>query len=400
MNQVISVSKTVYHHHKDAIEALKRRDGLSYRVLDRVDEEPIYIDDNFVVRLWLTLPHREREQLALFFHSLDEAWAFAVAHPEPQTEYPALISEYGARLRSGALVAFPTETVYGLGADATNEAAVRSIFEAKQRPLFDPLIVHVASIEQLDGVVEHLDDRAKALIDHFWPGPLTLVVPKGDAIVPIVTSGGDTVAIRMPDNPFALSLIAESGRPIAAPSANRFGYTSPTTAAHVAAQLGSKVSAILDGGSCEVGIESTVLSLATSTATILRPGKIGPAELKPIIGDVVYADSAHSATLESPGLLENHYAPTTPLYLVSDVTAYKDDPNVGVLLFDRVDTTFQGPVRHISNNEDPLEAARRLYWAMRELDGLGLAMMVCSPLKEEGIAVAINNRLRKASQKR
>ncbi len=204
----------------------------------------------------------------------------------------------------------------------------------------------------------------------------------------------------MPDNPLALSLIAESGRPIAAPSANRFGYTSPTTASHVADQLGSRIAAILDGGACSVGIESTVLSLVSDPPTILRPGKIGPQELLPVIGEVVYASTVKDTILESPGLLENHYAPTTPLYLVSDVSVYADDPSVGVLLFERSDLSFKGPVRYISESEDPTEAASRLYWAMRQLDTLGLQKMVCSLMKEEGIGVAINNRLRKASRKR
>ena len=364
------------------------------------DHHTILIEEGFCVRFWVQLPHRSGERLTLLFHTLDDAFVFIAKHRDPTSEYPPLIREYGTYLRRGELVAFPTETVYGLGADATNEEAVRSIFTAKERPLFDPLIVHVAEVAQLAEVVEVLDERTVKLIEHFWPGPLTLVVKKHPSIPAIVTSGGDTVAIRMPDNPLALSLIKESGRPIAAPSANRFGYTSPTTASHVEEQLGSKIAAILDGGACSVGIESTVLSLVSDPPTILRPGKIGPQELFPVIGEVVYASAVKKTVLESPGLLKNHYAPTTPLYLVDDVSLYKDDPSVGVLLFERSRVSFKGPVRYISEREDPGEAASRLYWAMRQLDTLHLRMMVCSLLKEEGIGVAINNRLRKASRKR
>lgn len=403
MKKPIIVSTALLSRRRSEIEALASSHGLQFSEQESgrgdAPTDGILIDEGVIIRIWVHLPHRGEERLALRFHTLEEAFTFFGDHPDPRGEYPALIQEYGALLRAGRLVAFPTETVYGLGADATSEEAVRSIFKAKERPLFDPLIVHVARIDQLDEVAAPLDERTRTLIEHFWPGPLTLVVKKHPRIPSIVTSGGDTVAIRMPDNPLALSLIEESGRPIAAPSANRFGYTSPTTAAHVGEQLGSRIAAILDGGACTVGIESTVLSLITDPPTILRPGKIGIEELSPVIGEVVFASLPNESVLESPGLLENHYAPTTPFYLVDDVQQYKDDPTVGVLLFEITAVSFKGPVRYISEKEDPAEAASRLYWAMRQLDGLGLKMMVCSPMAEEGIGVAINNRLRKASRK-
>ena len=255
MKQPLSVTARLRDHHAQELEALSGRLGITFTEAE-ANASPL-IDEGFIVAIDLVLPHRGAERLSLLFHTLEEAADFLIRHPDPAAEYPALVKEYGAMLAAGRLVAFPTETVYGLGADATNEEAVRSIFTAKERPLFDPLIVHVARIEQLEGVVEKIDERTRSLIDHFWPGPLTLVVPKGGAIPPIVTSSGPTVAIRMPDNPLALSLIEESGRPIAAPSANRFGYTSPTTARHVETQLGSRIGGLLDGGSCAVGIEST-----------------------------------------------------------------------------------------------------------------------------------------------
>jgi L-threonylcarbamoyladenylate synthase len=399
MSVSIAVEPNLLAHYANPLAVLSQH----YEVVSSADvsiSPRFTIDGAFTLRFALELPHRVERQVTLLFHTPEELVSFILEHPEPQSEYPYIVREYGSALRRGGVVAFPTETVYGLGADATNEEAVKRIFTAKERPLFDPLIVHVADLAQLETVAESIDWRARALIGRFWPGPLTLVVKKHPSIPDIVTSGGDTVAIRMPDNPFALSLIAESERAIAAPSANRFGYTSPTTASHVKQQLGERIDGVLDGGACAVGIESTVLSLVSERPTILRPGMIGPAQLEPLIGKVVFGSATHHGVdLESPGLLENHYAPTTPLYLVEDVTKYRDNPEVGVLLFERSNQSFAGPVRYISESEDPREAARRLYWAMRQLDELGLRMMVCSLLTEEGIGVAINNRLRKASHK-
>jgi len=316
-------------------------------------------------------------------------------------QHPRAVGDAVRILRDGGVVVAPTETVYGLGADALNEEAVRGIFAAKERPFFDPLIVHIAQLEQLEGLVVDIDSRARLLMEHFWPGPLTMVMKKHPSVPAIVTANSQTVAIRMPSNPLALNLIKASGKPIAAPSANRFGYTSPTTALHVREQLGSRIDAILDGGACTVGIESTVLTLCTEIPTILRPGKIGLEELRPLLGEVVMGKQAGptDTRLESPGLLESHYAPTTPLYLVDDVTLYKDQSDVGVLLFEKQSVPFKGPVVYVSEKEDAEEAASRLYWAIRHLDSMNLRCMVGSLLPEEGIGVAINNRLKKASAK-
>ncbi|NLZ76927.1 MAG: threonylcarbamoyl-AMP synthase, partial [Spirochaetales bacterium] len=245
---------------------------------------------------------------SFFFHTIEEVLAFIGRYPRPAVQIPRRIREAASLLASGKLVAFPTETVYGLGADATNVDAVRRIFEAKERPVFDPLIVHVAFLEQLEGVVLQWDERARTLAERFWPGPLTLVVKKNPAIDDLVTAGSRTVAVRMPANPIARSLIALSGKPIAAPSANLFGRTSPTTAAHVHEQLGGRIDAIVDGGSCTVGIESTVLSLAGDVPTILRPGKIGMEELLPFLPDLLLAPrpGIDDSPLASPGLLDTH----------------------------------------------------------------------------------------------
>ena len=341
------------------------------------------------------------ELLTLFFHTLQDAIAFIKNHQTAHEEIPQTIQNYGKLLAEGKLVAFPTETVYGLGADATNEHAVARIFEAKQRPFFDPLIVHIASLDQLDGLVSEIPQSAYRLMETFWPGPLTLVMKKHPSVADIVTAKSATVAVRMPSNPLALALIKASGRPIAAPSANRFGYTSPTTAEHVYQQLSGRIDAVLDGGACTVGIESTVLSLYTDVPTILRPGKIGVEELKPILGDVKVAQTTGPTDthLESPGLLENHYAPKTPLYLVEDVAEYKDRSDVGVLLFEQTDLEYKGPTQIISEHKNAEQAASRLYWAIRRLDEMHLSFMVSTLVPHQGIGVAINNRLKKAAVK-
>ncbi len=339
--------------------------------------------------------------LPLFFQTITEALSYIETHHDLRRILPDEIAAYGKCIAEGELVAFPTETVYGLGADAFNEQAVKQIFAAKERPFFDPLIVHIAEMQQLDMLVSEVSDQARLLMQTFWPGPLTLVMKKHPMVPSVVTAGSETVAVRMPDNLLALALIKASGKCIAAPSANRFGYTSPTTANHVKQQLSGRIAGILDGGSCTVGIESTVLSLYTNPPTLLRPGKIGLEELEPLLGTVATAKIAGptDTKLESPGMLESHYAPKTPLYLVDDVTPYKDDPSVGILLFERSDAVFKGPTAYVSECQDSQQAANRLYWAIRKLDSLSLRCMVCSLLPEKGIGVAINNRLRKASKK-
>ena len=360
-----------------------------------------HLDEKGSLSFLCKLDSSEDPLQTLYFHTTEDALAFIAEYPEPQKQIPLLIETYASLLKEGKLVAFPTETVYGLGADATNEEAVKRIFSAKQRPFFDPLIVHIADLSQLDGLAKDVSEQAYTLMRTFWPGPLTLVLKKSGNVPSLVTAGSETVAVRMPANALALSLIKASGIPIAAPSANRFGYTSPTTAAHVKEQLGDRIEAILDGGACTVGIESTVLSLCTEVPTILRPGKIGIDELIPILGNVKIAQKAGptDTTLPSPGLLDSHYAPTTPFYLVDDVSLYQDRSDVGVILVEKSSVPFKGPVVTISETDDAEEVARRLYWAIRHLDSMHLTCMVGSLMEERGIGVAINNRLRKAATK-
>ncbi len=229
---------------------------------------------------------------------------------------PDELERAAALIRAGRLVAFPTETVYGLGANALDEAAVRRIYEAKQRPASSPMIVHVASIEMARTLAREWTDAAEKLARAFWPGPLTLVVPKQPSIPSIVTSGIDTVGLRMPSHPLALALIRAAGVPVAAPSANRFTNLSPTTAEHVRAGLGDCVDMILDGGPTEVGIESTVLTLAASVPRILRPGMVSREAIEAVIGPVEEGAANTRDLLASPGMHKRHYSPRTRLVLV------------------------------------------------------------------------------------
>jgi len=367
------------------------------------NKEAVYLlEESLKLSCYCPLDGSSSPILSLYFHTVEDAIAYTLKYPEPSIQLPLLVAKDAKLLAEGKLVAFPTETVYGLGADATNEIAVKGIFTAKQRPFFDPLIVHIADLRQLEGLVSEIPPKAKELMNAFWPGPLTMIMKKHPSVPDIVTGGSETVGIRMPDNPLALALIRASGKPIAAPSANKFGYTSPTTSEHVQEQLAGRIDAILDGGACTVGIESTVLAMHTEVPTILRPGKIGIEELQPILGKIEIGTKVGPTdkVLESPGLLESHYAPTTPLYLVDDVSLYREMEDVGVLLFDDTDLAFKGPVEYISEHKNGQTAAMRLYWAIRKLDTMHLRFMVCSLLPEKGIGVAVNNRLRKASTKK
>lgn len=236
----------------------------------------------------------------------------------PQTADPGAIDHAARLLRAGRLVAFPTETVYGLGANALDAEAVARIYAVKGRPATSPLIVHVASIEMAQSLVANWPETADRLARRFWPGPLTLVLEKQSAIPPIVTAGLSTVGLRMPAHPIALALIRAAGVPLAAPSANRFTELSPTTADHVRRSLGSDVDFILDGGPCQVGIESTVLSLAEARPILLRPGGISRTELEAIVGPVASAQEVQAGAHPAPGMHPRHYSPRTPLYLATN----------------------------------------------------------------------------------
>jgi L-threonylcarbamoyladenylate synthase len=303
-------------------------------------------------------------------------------------------------IKGGGIVAFPTETVYGLGADVFNPLAVARVFEVKKRPYFDPLIIHVAHPSDVEELVKEIPSNAKKLVEKFWPGPLTVVLLKEEDIPDIVTAGLPTVAIRMPNHPMALSLIKESKCPIAAPSANPFGYLSPTTAEHVRDQLGDQVDLILDGGPCPVGVESTIVSFLEGRLRLLRPGGVSLEEIESIIGKVEISPIEKDRP-SAPGLLPRHYAPRTPIVLNWDekyLDLYKDK-NIGLLAFQETKNNLKfHSIEVLSKKGDIREAAANLFAAIRRLDALNLDLIVAEPISEIGLGRAIMDRLRRASQ--
>jgi L-threonylcarbamoyladenylate synthase len=320
------------------------------------------------------------------------------------------LKEAARLLSTGELVAIPTETVYGLAANAFDEAAVLKVFQAKQRPAFDPLIVHVHSKAQLSEVVREVPPEAEALIKAFWPGPLTLVLPKHPRIPDLVTSGLDTVGVRMPAHPLALELMRALPFPLAAPSANPFGYVSPTTARHVADQLGDRIPYILDGGACEVGVESTILGLEPddprSTLDVVhrtfhwvlyRAGGVPVEAIEQVIG-AVRPQVKHVLPV-APGMLESHYAPRKPVF-IGDIDALLKEHagRVGVISFANQHDVWRCEV--LSPAGDLNEAARNLFAALRALDVSEADVILAEVFPEEGLGRAINDRLRRAAAKR
>lgn len=343
--------------------------------------------------------------------------ATEVLSVDRETPDPAAIARAAEVLRAGGLVAFPTETVYGLGANALDARAVRRVFEAKGRPPEDPLIVHLARAEDLDRVVRQVPALARRLAEAFWPGPLTLVLPKRPSVPPEVTAGLPTVAVRVPAHPVALALIRAADVPVAAPSANRFGRASPTSAEHVLDDLEGRVDLVLDAGPTTVGVESTVLDLTRGTPTILRPGGVAREAIEGIAGPVVVADlTLGSAGAPSPGLSASHYAVAPDLVVVECPTAAATAPvlarlaelareeaqharRVGVLLAaeDAIGLPADVEVRRIGSTEDLAAVARGLFAAMRELEALGVDVILARTFGLEGLGLAIRDRLRRAA---
>lgn len=310
-------------------------------------------------------------------------------------------------LREGGLVAFGTETVYGLGANALDSMAVARIFEAKNRPHFDPLIVHIADTKWLPKLTTDVSPLAKKLIESFWPGPLTLVLPKTDLVPDLVTSGLPAVAVRMPSHQMARELLSKVDLPIAAPSANPFGQLSPTTAQHVAATLGEQIDLILDGGPCGVGVESTVLQVTDDEPRILRHGGVTQEQIESVVGTPVAvgtvpgAETAASKTASpSPGMLPQHYAPRTPLALAEDVDLaqlQQSGRRLGVLALSNIDTSLKFEVEEVlSPDGDFTVAAAEFFAALRRLDAAGLDQIIAWPFPDEGLGRALNDRLRRA----
>lgn len=304
------------------------------------------------------------------------------------------ISDAAETLRTGGLVAFPTETVYGLGADATNARAVAGIFAAKGRPLFNPLIAHVADVGDASRYAI-LDHRAEALAAAFWPGALTLVLRKTPhcPIADLTTAGLDTVAIRVPSHPVAQALIRAAGVPLAAPSANRSGHVSPTTAAHVEADLADTVAIILDDGPSAVGIESTVVDLSGPTPVLLRAGGVMSEAIETVLGVPLVRTIGDTERPSSPGQLASHYAPRATVRLGATTA----EPGEALLAFGPASPNHDGPSVNLSFTGDTIEAAANLFAALRRLDAEGVSTIAAMPIPDEGLGEAINDRLRRAA---
>lgn len=300
-------------------------------------------------------------------------------------------------LRAGELVAIPTETVYGLAANAFDGRAALRIFEAKQRPSFDPLIVHCHSLEQAETFLQEIPEEAKKIAHAFWPGPLTLLLPKTDRIPDVVTSGLPTVAVRVPRHPLSQKLLEALNFPLAAPSANPFGYISPTTAAHVQEQLGERISYILDGGPCKVGVESTIIGFEGHKTIVYRLGGMSVEDLQPYCHEIELMPYS-SSNPQAPGQLKSHYAPRIPLIL-GDLTALisqYDKDEVAVLSFRDTYPEVAGQYT-LSPAGDLQEAAQNLFRAMRKLDQMPVKVILAEQVPDYGLGRAINDRLSRAA---
>jgi L-threonylcarbamoyladenylate synthase len=304
------------------------------------------------------------------------------------------ISTAAALLRAGKLVAFPTETVYGLGADATNDAAVAAVFAAKGRPKFNPLISHVADAGKAMELGKLNSDAAR-LAEAFWPGPLTLVVPRTDRCpVSLLASAGlASIALRVPSHAIALALFRQADRPIVAPSANPSGGISPTLASHVVSGLGSSVAMVLDGGACTIGIESTVIKCMGGEPVLLRPGGLKRADIEAVLGKKLLIEAMKAGRPDAPGQLEQHYAPRAKVIL--DVIRPRSD--VGLLAFGPKVPRHKGPVLNLSHRGDLQEAAANLFRMMHALDETGVQTIAVMPIPNEGLGEAINDRLARAA---
>lgn len=311
------------------------------------------------------------------------------------------IPEAASYLKQGQLVAIPTETVYGLAGNALDVKSVSSIFETKNRPSFDPLILHVASLEQVNSFVSSFPEKLKRLAEAFWPGPLSVLLPRNASVPDLVTSGLDRVAVRVPNHPLTLSLLKHLDFPLAAPSANPFGYISPTQAAHVDAQLGAQIPYILDGGACAVGLESTIVGMEGVQVVIYRLGGLDLSKIESLVGPVTV--QAHSSSNPSaPGQLASHYAPRKP-FLVGDLNLLvprliQEGKAFGILSFSTHFPTLPTDRQFVlSPSEDLQEAAQRLFMGMRLLDESDADLILAEYVPEIGLGRAINDRLKRAA---
>jgi L-threonylcarbamoyladenylate synthase len=309
------------------------------------------------------------------------------------------ISEAEKFLNSGDLVAVPTETVYGLAGSAINEEAVTRIFEVKKRPSFDPLIVHFPSLERVLGWITNIPEAAMLLAENFWPGPLTLILPRPESIPLLVTSGMETVGVRVPDHPLTTDLLDSLEFPIAAPSANPFGYVSPTRPEHVSQQLGDQIHYILDGGPCNIGLESTIIGFENSIPTVYRLGGTSIEAVREVVGNVEVKINS-SSNPRAPGMLKSHYSPLKRIKLgnIEENLQSANPDRTGILsfssYFESIDATHQ---RRLSDINDLNEASRNLFAYLRYFDTLDIDLILAEPVPDEGLGAAINDRLKRAS---
>jgi L-threonylcarbamoyladenylate synthase len=302
-------------------------------------------------------------------------------------------------LEKDELVAIPTETVYGLAANALNPIAVAKIFEAKERPTFDPLIVHTHSLNEVLNFVKEIHPALLKLAETFWPGPLTLLLPKKEIIPSLVTSGLDRVGVRVPNHSLTLDLLSQLNFPLAAPSANPFGYISPTIAMHVEKQLGTKIPYILDGGSCEVGLESTIVGEENGEIIIYRLGGLSVDEIETIVGKVS-VQLNQSSNPKAPGQLKSHYAPKKPVYIgnLNELQKQYSDQKIGAIVFGNdIKLSESILIKNLSSTKNYQEASANLFSFLRELDEADVDVIITALLPETGLGLAINDRLRRAA---
>ncbi|MDX1652258.1 MAG: L-threonylcarbamoyladenylate synthase [Brumimicrobium sp.] len=304
-------------------------------------------------------------------------------------------------LLSGELIAIPTETVYGLAGNAFDPAVVRKIFTLKKRPFYNPLIVHIKSIDYLSKVATDIPETAMKLAQEFWPGSLTLVLKKQPEVPELVTAGKETVAVRIPNHPLTLELLNKLDFPLAAPSANPFGSISPTSAEHVSAYFGDELGLILDGGNCERGLESTILGFEEDNPVLYRLGSLSLEEIEDRIGSLSLKIHSDKNKPEAPGMLSKHYAPSTETYFPDDLDAFlkqTENKNIGLILFSKAYRDFPRENQEIlSETGDLNEAARNLYSAMHRLDKRNFDMIVAQRFPDRGLGKTINDKLRRAA---
>ena len=312
------------------------------------------------------------------------------------------ISKAAALLNAEEVVAIPTETVYGLAGNIYSEKAIKSIFETKQRPFFNPLIIHIPSIDNLGEIVDHIPEKAKLLAEAFWPGPITLVLKKKNTIPDLITAGKDTVAVRVPNHPTTLELLSQLDFPLAAPSANPFSSISPTTAEHVETYFKDKIKMVLDGGACTSGIESTIIGFENDQPIIYRLGSTAIEDIEAIVGKIEIKNKKEIAP-DAPGMLERHYAPKTKTILtdnVLDIINQHKGKRIGVI-------TFQYEIEHpnlnaqiiLSKTGDLAESASKLYDSLHQLDKMQLDVIIAEQFPDYGLGKSINDRLNRATNK-